>query len=186
MELGEKIRRARLEAGLTQRALCGDIITRSMLSQIESGKARPSMGTLQYLARRLDLPVGYFLDENTAVSPNAERMTAARDAYAARDHRRVLEILAAYEQPDGLFDQEYKYLMALSSLAWSKALLEQAEPTQGVALLEQMDRTSIYYREDMERQRHQLLSLGYEALERYYKEREDYQQAYYYACKRRS
>ena len=34
MELGEKLRRARLEAGFSQRALCGDEITRNMLSQI--------------------------------------------------------------------------------------------------------------------------------------------------------
>ena len=32
MELGEKLRLARLEAGLSQRALCGDEITRNMLS----------------------------------------------------------------------------------------------------------------------------------------------------------
>ena len=34
MELGQKIRAARLEAGLSQRELCGDIITRNMLSLI--------------------------------------------------------------------------------------------------------------------------------------------------------
>ena len=37
MELGEKLRQARLEAGLTQRQLCGDQITRNMLSLIENG-----------------------------------------------------------------------------------------------------------------------------------------------------
>ena len=39
MELGEKLRQARLAAGLSQRQLCGDVITRNMLSQIESGAA---------------------------------------------------------------------------------------------------------------------------------------------------
>ena len=41
MELGEKIRQARLEAGLSQRALCGDVITRNMLSQIETALPSP-------------------------------------------------------------------------------------------------------------------------------------------------
>ena len=50
MELGDKLRQARLDAGLTQRQLCGDRITRNMLSQIENGLARPSMQTLRYLA----------------------------------------------------------------------------------------------------------------------------------------
>ena len=54
MELGEKLRLARTGAGLSQRQLCGQEITRNMLSQIESGKAKPSMSTLQYLAARLD------------------------------------------------------------------------------------------------------------------------------------
>ena len=47
MELGEKLRQARLEAGLSQRQLCGEDITRNMLSQIEHGSAKPSMKTLQ-------------------------------------------------------------------------------------------------------------------------------------------
>ena len=32
MELGEKLKQARLEAGLSQRQLCGEEITRNMLS----------------------------------------------------------------------------------------------------------------------------------------------------------
>ena len=43
MELGEKILQARLEAGLSQRQLCGEEITRNMLSLIEHGNAKPSM-----------------------------------------------------------------------------------------------------------------------------------------------
>ena len=50
MELGEKLRLARQEAGLSQRQLCGDVITRNMLSQIENGSAKPSMETLRYSA----------------------------------------------------------------------------------------------------------------------------------------
>ena len=46
MELGEKIRQARLDAGMSQRQLCGDEITRNMLSLIENGSAKPSMKTL--------------------------------------------------------------------------------------------------------------------------------------------
>ena len=78
MELGEKLKQTRLEAGLSQRQLCGDVITRNMLSQIESGKARPSMPTLQYLAGRLGKPVGYFLEEDTVLSPNIGLMEQAR------------------------------------------------------------------------------------------------------------
>lgn len=66
MELGEKILQARLAAGLSQRQLCGDTITRNMLSLIEHGSARPSMGTLKILAARLGKPLSYFLDDQAA------------------------------------------------------------------------------------------------------------------------
>ena len=61
MELGQRLRQARQEAGLTQKALCGDEITRNMLSQIENGSARPSMETMRFLAQRLGKPVSWFL-----------------------------------------------------------------------------------------------------------------------------
>ena len=85
MTLGEKIRAARLEAGLSQRQLCDGSITRNMLSQIENGAARPSMATLQLLSQRLGKTVSYFLDEQAVVSPNLSCMAAARQALAAGD-----------------------------------------------------------------------------------------------------
>ena len=186
MELGEKIRQARLDAGLSQRQLCGDVITRNMLSQIESGKAKPSMATLQYLAGQLGRPVGYFLDEEVARSSNIDIMAEARQAYAAGNHAAVLFKLEQYQQPDELFDQEYFYLSALAALALGEEKLEQGDALAAVPLLEQIHRSSIYYRDDMERLRRQLLLQSYESLEQYYKEREDYQQAYFYACKSRT
>ena len=78
MELGKRLKAARLEAGLSQRQLCGEVITRNMLSQIENGAARPSMDTLLYLADRLGKPVAYFLDEDPVVTPNRGIMERAR------------------------------------------------------------------------------------------------------------
>jgi hypothetical protein len=77
-------------------------------------------------------------------------------------------------------------LLALSSLEQGSRLMEQGEPLRAASLLEKLHRGSIYYREDMERRRKQLLLRSYELLEQYYKEHEDYQQAYQYACKTRA
>lgn len=66
MDIGSRMRAARLEAGLSQRQLCGDTITRNMLSQIENGTAIPSLPTLELLAQRLHKPMGYFFGEQTA------------------------------------------------------------------------------------------------------------------------
>ena len=78
MTLGEKLRQARQEANLSQRALCGGEITRNMLSRIENGAAQPSMKTLRYLADRLGKPVSFFLDEQAVASANQEVMESAR------------------------------------------------------------------------------------------------------------
>ena len=75
--MGQLLRQARQEAGLSQRALCGDRITRNMLSQIENGTARPSMATLQYLADALGKPVSYFLGE-TVLTDNQQLMALLR------------------------------------------------------------------------------------------------------------
>lgn len=95
MELGEKIRQARLAAGLSQRQLCGEEITRNMLSLIEHGSARPSMKTLAVLAQRLGKPVGYFLEEDAqdqsevaesaeALRRVGEALSDGREIYAAQ------------------------------------------------------------------------------------------------------
>ena len=65
MTIGQRLKEARLAVGLSQRQLCGDTITRNMLSQIENGVARPSMDTLQTLAKRLGKPISYFLEEQS-------------------------------------------------------------------------------------------------------------------------
>ena len=72
MELGEKLKQARLEAGVSQRQLCGEVITRNMLSRIENGFARPSMDTLRQFAQRLGKPISYFLEEEILRQANAE------------------------------------------------------------------------------------------------------------------
>ena len=97
MDLGAKLLNARLEAGLSQRALCGDQITRNMLSQIENGTASPSMKTLRYLAQRLDKPLSYFLDENPTYSNMAiteELLDKAREALAQGKDLYAKELLS--------------------------------------------------------------------------------------------
>ncbi|MBR4972560.1 MAG: helix-turn-helix transcriptional regulator [Oscillospiraceae bacterium] len=186
MELGEKIRQARLELGLSQRQLCGDVITRNMLSQIENGSANPSMSTLQYLAGQLGKPISYFLQEETVLSPNLRLLQNARQAYAKKQYREMLDMNDLYQSPDPLFDEEWHYLCALCALALAEQRIAQGDWTGAESLLENVHRGSIYYRVDMERRRKQLLLQVYENLELYCREQEDFKRAYEYACKLRS
>lgn len=185
MTLGEKIKAARLEAGLSQRQLCADVITRNMLSQIENGSASPSMATLQYLAGQLGKSVSYFLQEQTVDSPNPALMAEARRQYALRQYPAVLKLLEDYRGPDALFDQEKRYLYALCALAQGEKYLAENDAKSAARLLENIQRDCIYYRQDMERTRRQLLRQAYPALEEIYRQQKDFEKAYEYACKLR-
>ncbi len=161
MTLGEKLRLARQDAGLTQRQLCGEEITRNMLSQIEHGTAKPSMKTLSYLARQLGKPISYFLEEEALVSPNHPRMKDARDAFDRGDHASVLELLKAYQAPDPIFDREQQLLQILSRLELAWQALEEGRYPYARELLEQVEAlgaNSPYYTKDMEVHRLRLLA----------------------------
>ncbi len=185
MTLGEKLKAARLAAGLSQRQLCGDVITRNMLSQIENGSANPSMETLRYLAGRLEKSIGYFLQEEAVESANPPVMEQARLAYGCGRYDRALEILAEYQRPDPLFDAEAGYLWALCALGSAEALLSDGNAGAAVALLEGIDREGLYYRQEMEQNRRQLLRRAYPLLEEFHRTRGDFEQAYYCATKLR-
>ena len=151
MELGQRIKEARLEKGLSQRALCGNVITRNMLSLIENGSAKPSMDTLRYLAAQLEKPIGYFLEESY-VSPNQTCILAARCAPAEQ----ALEILKDYRAPDPVFDPEYYLLKALSAMALAeKAIWENRRVLAGQLLSQALEfgNATMYYTPDLEQRR---------------------------------
>lgn len=158
MELGEKLRQARTEAGLSQRALCGEKITRNMLSRIEHGSARPSMDTLAWLAGRLGKPMSFFLDETVVASPNQAVIAAARAHFDAGAYAAVLDTLEAYQAPDGIFDREQALLNALARLGRAEALLESGRLPYALEILENTATAGLYCAEDLERRRLLLLS----------------------------
>ena len=139
MELGEKLLRARQEAGLSQRQLCGDTITRNMLSQIEHGTARPSMDTLRYLASRLGKPVSFFLEEDVVTSSNLPRMQQARAAWQAGRAEETRQLLKNYGFPDETFAWERQYLMASATLAAAEQALSDGKNLYARQLLEEME-----------------------------------------------
>ncbi|MDQ3894113.1 MAG: helix-turn-helix domain-containing protein, partial [Actinomycetota bacterium] len=51
--LGERVRRLRIAAGLSQTQLADQRFSKEYVSQIERGKTRPTKETIEWLARRL-------------------------------------------------------------------------------------------------------------------------------------
>ena len=152
MELSARLKQARLDAGLSQKALCGDRITRNMLSQIENGSARPSMDTLRYLAHQLGKPLSYFLEEEAVTSPNQALMEKVRAA-APSD---ALTLLGSYKAPDPTFDAERWLVEALVCMTLAEEALEQNKSGYAKSLLERAEiagsRTP-YYTRDLRRRR---------------------------------
>ncbi|HEU4963359.1 MAG TPA: helix-turn-helix domain-containing protein [Bacilli bacterium] len=56
-ELGQRLRRRRLELGWTQGEAAQGVCSPALLSMIEGGRAKPSAGTLRRLAERLCVPL---------------------------------------------------------------------------------------------------------------------------------
>ncbi len=60
-ELGSRLRRQRLQAGLSLRALAARTeFSPSFISQVEHGQASPSISSLQRIAEALDMSLGQF------------------------------------------------------------------------------------------------------------------------------
>ena len=68
--IGEKLRGARQQRQISLRELAGKAnMSASMLSQIETGKAYPSVRTIYNIASALGLPVDYFFPEQNGDGP---------------------------------------------------------------------------------------------------------------------
>jgi transcriptional regulator with XRE-family HTH domain len=92
--IGPRLRRARLEAGLTQQQLAGDRYTKAYVSALENGLARPSMVALEYLSARLGRRPAALLDDPTPgwTRLEADVKLAAGDWSTAADaYRSLLE-----------------------------------------------------------------------------------------------
>ena len=156
LELGQRLKAARQELGLSQRQLCGDVITRNMLSQIENGSARPSMDTLRYLAGELGKPLSFFLEEDAVTSPNQALMDQAR---RESEGKKVLEILAQYRAPDDVFDREKELLTRLATLNLAEESARAGKIIYAAGLLEALGPlVGGYCAEDLERRRLLLLA----------------------------
>src|ERR1700730_13954640 len=90
--MGQRIRRARLERGLSLAQVAGEDFSRAFLNQVEMGRSQPSTRVLRVIAARLGQPVDYLLG-----GADLERELAverARLALIKGSPRRALELLA--------------------------------------------------------------------------------------------
>src|SRR5689334_17988434 len=81
-QIGERIRKARADAGLSQAQLGAPHFTRAYVSAIELGKVRPAMKSLEFMAEKLGKPTSYFMEDAEAERRRQDRELAIRSAEA--------------------------------------------------------------------------------------------------------
>jgi transcriptional regulator with XRE-family HTH domain len=65
-EIGERLRKARLAAGLTQQQLADGRYTKAYISALENGLSRPSMAALNFISNRLGIPASALINDQPA------------------------------------------------------------------------------------------------------------------------
>ena len=138
--LGERVRAARHDAGLSQAQLAGGELTKGFISQIESGLVRPSIRSLQHIASTLGRPLDYFIADEPLAA--AKRVTFHRLAAEAAAER--LDWEAAHEAAEAGLRvavdpaERATFLRLLASAALYQGRREEAfdRVTEGLALLD--------------------------------------------------
>lgn len=127
-DIGEKIRKLRIDRNMTQAELAGDQITRNMLSRVENGAALPSLPTVWYLAERLDVPAGFLLAEgdDDRIWRKMNRIDSIRRMLRAGEARICLELCRSESEQDEA-DDEIHLIMAQAALAVAAEAFEHGQ-----------------------------------------------------------
>lgn len=111
MTVGEKIKSLRRSGGMTQEELTRGGVTRNMLSAIESGKASPSLETLQFLADKLSVPTSYLLSEEDDLFfyQKKELIQEIKRLFSERKYKDCIKHIKTLSDSD----DELEYILAL-------------------------------------------------------------------------
>jgi len=85
--LGERVRRLRVAAGLSQTELAGGRFSKEYVSQIERGKTRPTADTLEWLSERLGADPTFLASGVSAVDRYRWEAVLARGEALVEQHR---------------------------------------------------------------------------------------------------
>ncbi|MBL0386334.1 helix-turn-helix transcriptional regulator [Tumebacillus sp. ITR2] len=103
--LGERIRDLRMTKGLTQTQVAEGIITPSMMSQIETGKALPSYATIAAIARKLETPLSSLFEGLSFNKMQLLGYKLAMSHMAMGSYRSALPVLQELFEAEHLDDE---------------------------------------------------------------------------------
>jgi transcriptional regulator with XRE-family HTH domain len=91
--LGDRVRKRRMERGMSLAKVAGADFSRAFLNQVELNKSRPSVRVLRVIADRLGTPVDYLLDGTTPSLDREIALEKGRLELARGDLRRCLSAI---------------------------------------------------------------------------------------------
>jgi tetratricopeptide (TPR) repeat protein len=120
--LGERVRRLRNAQGLTQTELAEARVSKEYISQIETGKTRPTPQTLDWLAERLGVDTHYLVE---GVSDRDHReheatVAEAEDAVREKRYHDAVDLIGGLERAPG---SPRLQLRALFAESWARMYL---------------------------------------------------------------
>lgn len=101
--IAQRLRIARIAAGLTQQELAGNEFSKSYISALERGKMIPSIQALDRLARRLGVTIGFLLGETIPPPTLSEQERAVREKAATLQLGHA-EALLRQDQPHAAWE----------------------------------------------------------------------------------
>ena len=125
--LGERVRRLRTAHGLTQTELAEARVSKEYISQIETGKTRPTSQTLEWLAERLGVDTHYLVD---GVSDREHReheaiVCQAEEAVGEKSYRDAVGLVAGLSRAPA---SPELHLRALFAESWARMYLGELKP----------------------------------------------------------
>src|SRR5919198_229505 len=125
--LGERVRRLRNAHGLTQTELAETRVSKEYISQIETGKTRPTSQTLEWLAERLGVDTHYLAD---GVSDRDHReheavVCRAEDAVQEKRYGDAVDLVAGLSRAP---TSPELHLRALFAESWARMYLGELTP----------------------------------------------------------
>jgi tetratricopeptide (TPR) repeat protein len=153
--LGERVRRLRNARGLTQTELAEARVSKEYISQIETGKTRPTSQTLEWLAERLGVDTHYLAD---GVSDRYHReheaiVCQAEEAVQEKRYRDAVDLVAGLSRAPAspelhlraLFAESWAF-MYLGELRTALDRLERARAVAAGEAFGDVHRAEVLYR----------------------------------------
>lgn len=171
------VRQARLKAGLSLAQVAGSDLTRQAVHLIETGKARPSVRSLQVIARRLGVPALSFQVPTDARAEVSDRRAAELERLCeGQRYDEVVELagqLLAQDTSSHLAAFAHMYRgralahlgrpdEALPDVRRAQQLFESLDDPWSAAEAREWEGTALYLKEDA-----RAVAVGEDALERY-------------------